>query len=181
MRMQRQRHPYHCSSRCFIDVDHDHRHSHCDNFAVAHHACLQWTTASSMTSSPNLLASIFERTASLFLQPNQNYIHLREFHPGVGIVFAWERCPDNIAINIHPSRLKNYYISSYELGLLCPGTTQQSLASCVQLSPWSLDSPVISPSIVSEGVLEYCRMLGTKLEYADFQFEMFKLLLYETA
>ena len=89
-----------------------------------------------------------------------------------------------------------------ELGLLCPGTTRQRLASCVQVSPWSQaflegfsqETPitnlvdgfsqgicVISPSIVSEGVLEYCHMLGTKPEYADFQFYIFKLLLYETA
>ena len=40
---------------------------------------------------------------------------------------------------------------------------------------------VISPSIVSKGVLEYCRMLGTKPEYADFQFYIFKLLLYKTS
>ena len=30
-------------------------------------------------------------------------------------------------------------------------------------------------------LLEYCRMLGTTLEYADFQFYIFKLLLYGTA
>ena len=78
-----------------------------------------------------LLVSIFEPTASFFLQPYRDYIHLREIHPGVGIVFAWERGPDNIAINIHPSRLKN------------ATSADTSLASCVQVPPdkaWPLVS-----------------------------------------
>ena len=68
-------------------------HSHCDNFAVAHHACLRWTTASSMASSPNLLASIFERTALLFLQP------YRKLHSFAGIL---PRCRHRIRMGTRP-------------------------------------------------------------------------------
>ena len=76
-----------------------------------------------------------------------------------------------------------------KLGPLCPGITRQCLTSCVQVSPWSQAFLAGFSQGILRNFSEYCfqgsvgilRMLGTKLEYADFQFYIFKLLLYETA
>ena len=51
----------------------------------------------------------------------------------------------------------------YELGSLCPGTTQQCLASCVQVSPWS-------QAIIAGFSKKYSEMLRRKLSIGNAQF-----------
>ena len=77
--------------------------------------------------------------------------------------------PDDIKYDVVSDRNKDGKITNSDLEL---AAEVFALAIILQYAP------VIKHQAL---VLEYCRMLGTKPEYADFQFYIFKLLLYETA